>query len=268
MQGGDPAEATRRLQALHPDKHELIGAFYGRFDEMCAHPFPEMAALVEKLHAAGTPLYLLSNAPDLLDPWLRGPARQRHPFLGLSATTWSRAWSAIPSPTARSTTLPAAPAASRRARPCSSTTCWRTRRRPCRRHGRHPPPVGRRDDRRGTRLDCLPRPRQDHRVSPLPSSRREREARKGPAQALWRDRTWWPVPVAFLPGSKEFHQRGCRKVAASPPAPTRLVGSESVQAEEADQPPDAAGVTNPPGGAGRRACCLPPKPQRPSSLSD
>ena len=41
-----------------------------------------MAALVEKLHAAGTPLYLLSNAPDLLDPWLRGPARQRHPFLG------------------------------------------------------------------------------------------------------------------------------------------------------------------------------------------
>ena len=81
--GGDPAEATRRLQALHPGKHDLIGAFYGRFDEMCAHPFPEMAALVEKLHLAGTPLYLLSNAPDLLDSWLRGPARQRHAFLGL-----------------------------------------------------------------------------------------------------------------------------------------------------------------------------------------
>jgi len=81
--GGDPAEATRRLQSLHPDKHELIGAFYGRFDEMCAHPFPAMATLVENLHAAGIPLYLLSNAPALLDPWLRGPARQRHPFLGL-----------------------------------------------------------------------------------------------------------------------------------------------------------------------------------------
>lgn len=80
--GGDPAEATRRLQALHPDKHELIGAFYGRFEEMCAHPFPEMVAVVEKLHTAGTPLYLLSNAPALLDPWLRGAARQRHPFLG------------------------------------------------------------------------------------------------------------------------------------------------------------------------------------------
>jgi 2-haloacid dehalogenase len=81
--GGDPAEATRRLQALHPDKEELIDAFYGRFDEMCDHAFPEMAALVERLHAGGTPLFLLSNAPNLLDPWLRGAARQRHPFLGL-----------------------------------------------------------------------------------------------------------------------------------------------------------------------------------------
>lgn len=80
--GGDPAEATRRLQALHPDKHELIGAFYGRFDEMCAHSFPEMAALIDRLHEAGTPLYLLSNAPALLDAWLRGAARRRHPFLG------------------------------------------------------------------------------------------------------------------------------------------------------------------------------------------
>jgi 2-haloacid dehalogenase len=81
--GGDPAEATRRLQALHPGKEALIAAFYGRFDEMNDHAFPKMAALVERLHAAGTPLFLLSNAPDLLDPWLRGPARQRHSFLGL-----------------------------------------------------------------------------------------------------------------------------------------------------------------------------------------
>ena len=81
--GGDPVEATRRLQALHPDQAELIGAFYDRFDEMCDHAFPEMAALVERLHAAGTPLFLLSNAPNLLDPWLRDAARRRHPFLGL-----------------------------------------------------------------------------------------------------------------------------------------------------------------------------------------
>lgn len=81
--GGDPDEATRQLQALHPDKHDLIGAFYSRFDEMNAHAFPDMAALVERMHGNGTPLYLLSNAPALLDTWLRGPARQRHPFLGL-----------------------------------------------------------------------------------------------------------------------------------------------------------------------------------------
>lgn len=81
--GGDPAEATKRLQALHPDKEELIAAFYGRFHEMCEQAFPEMAALVERLHRAGTPLYLLSNAPKLLDSWLRGPARESHPFLGL-----------------------------------------------------------------------------------------------------------------------------------------------------------------------------------------
>jgi 2-haloacid dehalogenase len=79
--GGDPAEATRRLKAEHPDREALIEAFYGRFDEMLAHPFPDMAALVERLHAAGTPLYLLSNAPDFLDPWLRGPGQRQHPFL-------------------------------------------------------------------------------------------------------------------------------------------------------------------------------------------
>jgi 2-haloacid dehalogenase len=82
-QGGDPAAATRQLQARHPDKRDLIAAFYGRFDEMCVHAFPDTAALVERLHAGGTTLYLLSNAPNLLDAWLRGAGRQRHPFLGL-----------------------------------------------------------------------------------------------------------------------------------------------------------------------------------------
>jgi len=80
--GGDPAEATRALQARHPDKAALIAAYYDRFDEMLDHDFPEMSALVERLHAAGTPLYLLSNAPAFLDGWLRGPARRLHPFLG------------------------------------------------------------------------------------------------------------------------------------------------------------------------------------------
>lgn len=80
--GGDPVEATRRLQAEFPAHAPLIAAFYDRFHEMCDHAFPEMAALVDRLHGAGTPLYLLSNAPAFLDGWLRGPARERHPFIG------------------------------------------------------------------------------------------------------------------------------------------------------------------------------------------
>lgn len=80
--GGDPAEATRQLQAEFPAHTALIAAFYGRFHEMCDHAFPEMAELVDRLHRAGTPLYLLSNAPAFLDDWLRGPAHERHPFLG------------------------------------------------------------------------------------------------------------------------------------------------------------------------------------------
>lgn len=80
--GGDPATATRALKEQHPGKEALIEAFYGRFDEMCAHAFAPMGELVERLHRAGTPLYLLSNAPGFLDAWLRGPGRTRHPFLG------------------------------------------------------------------------------------------------------------------------------------------------------------------------------------------
>jgi 2-haloacid dehalogenase len=80
--GGDPVEATRRLKAEHPGQETLIEAFYSRFDEMMEHRFPEMAALVERLHEAGTPLYLLSNAPALVDPWLRGPGQRQHPFFG------------------------------------------------------------------------------------------------------------------------------------------------------------------------------------------
>lgn len=80
--GGDPAEATRRLQEEFPVHSALIAAFYDRFDEMCDHAFSDMAELVNLLHQAGTPLYLLSNAPAFLDGWLRGPAHRRHPFLG------------------------------------------------------------------------------------------------------------------------------------------------------------------------------------------
>ena len=78
---GDPAIATRELQARHPGKEALIAAYYDRFDEMLDHAFPPMAALVERLGDAGVPLYLLSNAPGFLDAWLRGPATAKHPFV-------------------------------------------------------------------------------------------------------------------------------------------------------------------------------------------
>src|SRR5206468_1061091 len=39
---GDPASATRALQALHPGKEALIAAYYDRFDEMLDHTFPPM----------------------------------------------------------------------------------------------------------------------------------------------------------------------------------------------------------------------------------
>jgi len=81
--GGDPAEATRRLQARHPDKAELIGAFYARFDEMLEHEIPAMARLVERLNEGKVPLYLLSNAPAFLETWVRGNGRSRHRFIGL-----------------------------------------------------------------------------------------------------------------------------------------------------------------------------------------
>ncbi len=79
---GDPAIATRELQARHPGKEALIAAYYERFDEMLDHAFEPMADLVERLSAAGVPLYLLSNAPGFLNAWLRGPARIKHPFVG------------------------------------------------------------------------------------------------------------------------------------------------------------------------------------------
>ena len=79
---GDPAAATRELQALHPGKEALIAAYYERFDEMLDHSFPRMVELVERLGDRGVPLYLLSNAPGFLDAWLRGPAQIRHPFVG------------------------------------------------------------------------------------------------------------------------------------------------------------------------------------------
>ena len=80
--GNDPVRATAALQTKFPSHAELIGAWYGRFDEMLAPPYPEMVALVGRLQAAGIGLHLLSNAPGFMTEWLAtGRLRAAHPFL-------------------------------------------------------------------------------------------------------------------------------------------------------------------------------------------
>jgi 2-haloacid dehalogenase len=55
------AEATRLLQARHPDHAELIAAYYDRFDEMMAGPVPGTVEILAELRARRTPLYALTN---------------------------------------------------------------------------------------------------------------------------------------------------------------------------------------------------------------
>jgi 2-haloacid dehalogenase len=55
------ADAVRLLQDRHPDKAELIDAYYARFDEMMARPIAGSVEILAELHRRGTPLYGLSN---------------------------------------------------------------------------------------------------------------------------------------------------------------------------------------------------------------
>jgi 2-haloacid dehalogenase len=55
------ADAVRVLKDRHPDRAELIDAYYARFDEMMAGPIPGSVDILAELHGRGTPLYGLSN---------------------------------------------------------------------------------------------------------------------------------------------------------------------------------------------------------------
>ncbi|WP_144138063.1 HAD family hydrolase [Paraburkholderia sp. BCC1884] len=60
--GGQPiAEATAELIAKFPDHEALIRAFYERWHEMVAGVLQEGVAIMEKLEAAGVPLFGLTN---------------------------------------------------------------------------------------------------------------------------------------------------------------------------------------------------------------
>jgi len=75
--GRSCAEAIAELSARHPDRAELVAAYYGRWEEMLGGALEEAVAIVDQLDAAGVPLYALSN-------WARETfpiARARFPFL-------------------------------------------------------------------------------------------------------------------------------------------------------------------------------------------
>lgn len=55
------AEITAELCTRHPDKHDLIESYYGRFPEMMKGAHDDTVALLERLHARDLPLYVLSN---------------------------------------------------------------------------------------------------------------------------------------------------------------------------------------------------------------
>src|SRR5258708_7998310 len=54
-------EAALLLKENHPDKADLIDAYYTRFDEMIAGPIDGTVVILAELRARVTPLYFLSN---------------------------------------------------------------------------------------------------------------------------------------------------------------------------------------------------------------
>jgi 2-haloacid dehalogenase len=55
------ADAEAELIAKHPEHAELIRAFYGQWPKTLRGTLDDGVALVEELHAAGMPLYALTN---------------------------------------------------------------------------------------------------------------------------------------------------------------------------------------------------------------
>ena len=75
--GRTVAEAVAELSARHPERAELVAAYYGRWEEMLGGAIEEAVAVLEELDAARVPLYALTN-------WSRETfpiARRRFDFL-------------------------------------------------------------------------------------------------------------------------------------------------------------------------------------------
>jgi 2-haloacid dehalogenase len=70
------AEITAELCRDHPDQRPLIENFYARFPEMMKDALRDTVILLDRLHAEGVPLYVLSNFSAETFPH----ARQRFTF--------------------------------------------------------------------------------------------------------------------------------------------------------------------------------------------
>jgi 2-haloacid dehalogenase/putative hydrolase of the HAD superfamily len=81
------AENIRRLAAQHPWHREAIEAWWARWPEMFSGAIPETEAAIEALHAAGRPLFGLTNMS--LEAWpgveAMSPAFQRFSDVVISA---------------------------------------------------------------------------------------------------------------------------------------------------------------------------------------
>jgi 2-haloacid dehalogenase len=75
--GRSIAEGVALLKAEHPNKANLIDAFYGRWHEMVAGAIDGTVAVFEELHRRDVPLYALSNWSAETFPY----ARTRFDFL-------------------------------------------------------------------------------------------------------------------------------------------------------------------------------------------
>lgn len=116
--GGRPlAEMVPELQARFLDHAHLIDAYAGRFNETIDRPIEGTHALVRRLHAAGVPLFALTNfgAEFFAD------FRPTQPIFGWFDDIVVSGRSASPSPTRASTKSPNVGSVSRPRR-CSSPT--------------------------------------------------------------------------------------------------------------------------------------------------
>lgn len=85
------AEAVAELSARFPERAELIAAYHLRWEEMLGGAIEDAVALLEELHAAGVPLYALTNWSHETFPIARRRFRFLDRFRGIVVSGEERA---------------------------------------------------------------------------------------------------------------------------------------------------------------------------------